>query len=406
MKSDMIWKELTDIDIVYSDVPGDRIEVDGVSYPKAYVVSHGDEKMMESALSWAHFRSPSNPKVVTTKNDGFTFRIARSASSSYRSGKLSFWMCILEKDGIEPFATGINSDLLYLLIMQSTLTNGALLEDKVFFARCNGQLGVLHSQMDAYCEYQRVQSLRESVAKNKTTRWEPGNVYATVTRRDVMMGDLVMPLCRRDVRFGEACYDPYDPWAPTPRTFVYALDFDAKPMKIFAPEQTLDSARICGARIGSGNGPNQLDDFEMCLAYGLRDPHESCPSRHCEGPAPFAADDHGAKVRGALEKICALVRDELSAKDQYQPDDWVDWVDLAAYHLMLCELSPRIGLDALGTLRGAMQTATKGKTQANFTYELVYGSTTEKLATHISMIDRIIELAQAHYGHKPASLQF
>ena len=391
--TDMIWKELTDIDIVYHTDTGNTIKVDGTAYPKAYVVGHDDKQMMDVALSWAQTWRSSDPKIVTTKNDGFTFRIAKAANSSYRSGKLSFWMCVFEKEGIEPFVAGINSDLLYLLIMQSTLVRGSLGNTKVFFARCNGQLGVLHEQMDAYREFQEVRDKRKSLAQGKTTKWQVGYVYDTLTRRDVMLGEMVMPL-----------------QSVPKEAYAYKLDFDAKPMKLFAPEDScMRNTYAMGMRIPHGDGPDQLDDFETCLMDALHSPQRKCPSRHCDGPASFDVDNYVQRRISTLKKVCAMARDHVS------PTSGEDecWIDIAAHHIMLCEASPQIGLDALDKLEVIVDASAKRakSTMANMTpftrpmrlhcrYKMIHDGRTEEFAFQLDVARRCIELARAHYEGK------
>lgn len=390
----MVWKELPEIDIVYHHNPDNCIEVDGISYPKAYIVGHGDKKAMESARSWAfgwgyHENGPSL-KVVTTQNDGFAIRIAKAADNSFNSGKLSFWMCVFEKDGVEPFATGINSELLCLLITQSTLVNGCIQGEKVFFARCNGQLGILHEHMHAYQEYKKVIDRKKSVATGKTTKWQLGNVYGTVTRRDVMMGNLVMPLKRVKQ------FDIFQ------RTTIYTLDFNSKPMKIFGSEETGQRTYSLGLSLENGDGPDKLDAFEACLAEGLQNPQDKCPSRHCEGPAAFATDSHEQKLITALDKICTLTRTRLQMKVQRSDTifyDITNWVRLTAFHLALCELSRECGLDALDKLEEAIQRYIADTEPTRFfPCELVHDGITEQFEDMFAVIARIVELARAHYG--------
>ena len=52
----------------------------------------------------------------------------------------------MEKNGIKPFAVGINADILCDLILETVMNKGKT-DEKVFFARKNGQLGVLHENM-------------------------------------------------------------------------------------------------------------------------------------------------------------------------------------------------------------------------------------------------------------------
>ena len=122
------WKAIKDLSIVYSIK--DMIEFNGKKYHKAYVTDAKNKKQLESALKWANgsYTRPQdnvNPKIINTTNECFSFQVVSAAENSWsQGGKLSFWMCLMEKEGVEPFVVGINSDLLCDFILETVLTNG------------------------------------------------------------------------------------------------------------------------------------------------------------------------------------------------------------------------------------------------------------------------------------------
>lgn len=392
------WKQIDTIDIVYQSNRLFGVELDGVTYRKAYIVTHGDKAMMESAVSWAGPELSETgelldipPKTVTTANEGFTFRIAQAANTSFNSGKLSFWMCVFEKDGIEPFAAGINAELLYLLIMQSTLVEGRLLKNKVFFVRRDGQLGALHDKMPAYQEFKAACSTRDSMARNKTSKWQPGNIYATVTLRDVMFADMVMPL-----RFHERIWNNRILHGGTTATDIYILDFDASPIKLFGHTDNW-AAYACGISLKRGDQDDQLDEFEEALVYAMfqsmRDQRKKCPSRHCEGPAPFANRVNKSGLTDALDKICILVLNAFMANTNFRRD----WAELLSYNLILCEWSPERGLAALDRLDAAISTSKHPHFPENFV--LRSGNTEQEFKSE-EMVRYIIREAKSHYASR------
>lgn len=93
----------------------------------------------------------------------------------------------MEKKGIKPFAVGINADILCDLILETVMNKGKT-DEKVFFARKNGQLGVMHGNMPSYQELLKDEQLKKDVAKKKTTKWKIGYKYQTLTTSDIMFG--------------------------------------------------------------------------------------------------------------------------------------------------------------------------------------------------------------------------
>lgn len=183
------WKLMEEVDIVVR--PSQRFSFTG------YVVEHGDKKALESAKSWAKEREWDSDKkeykeavpgdVHTFKNEGFTAKILDSAGGSSQGGRLSFWQCEVEKDGVS-FKVGVNDSMLADLIKNSDIKQGVI-QQKVMFARNSGSAGLIHEKMDAYQE-----ALKDMESKNtfkkakKTNKWEIGGVYQTLTQTSVCLG--------------------------------------------------------------------------------------------------------------------------------------------------------------------------------------------------------------------------
>ncbi len=188
------WKQIGGISIIYST--NDYMTHNGKKYPKAYVAETKNKKAIESGVRWAESyewskdyktKSYRKPEVVETDNKDFSFQIISAAGNSWQGGKLSFWMCLMEKKGIKPFAVGINADILCDLILETVMNKGKT-DEKVFFARKNGQLGVMHENMPSYQELLKDEQLKKDVAKKKTTKWKIGYKYQTLTTNDIMFG--------------------------------------------------------------------------------------------------------------------------------------------------------------------------------------------------------------------------
>lgn len=164
-----------------------------------YIVEHDDKKALETAKDWARIRNynrdkkeyddPIEPIVHTFNNEGFTVTILNSAGGSSQGGRLSFWRCKIEKDGVE-FIIGVNDAILADLIKNSDISNG-LVKQKVMFARKSGQPGLLHDGMDMYKDA-TADMKHKADMKNakKTKKWEAGGVYQTITQTDVCFSEV------------------------------------------------------------------------------------------------------------------------------------------------------------------------------------------------------------------------
>ena len=164
-----------------------------------YIVEHGDEDALKKAKDWARTQTwdsvqrkhvaTHEPEVHTFENEGFTARIVESAGGSSQGGRLSFWACEVEKDGVK-FTIGVNDAILADLIKNSDLNHGEV-KQKVMFARKSGQPGLIHENMDAYQEATAdMKHKADMKAMKKTSKWEIGGVYSSITMTDICLGPI------------------------------------------------------------------------------------------------------------------------------------------------------------------------------------------------------------------------
>jgi len=197
MKTYHSWKMMDKIDVAVKTSP-----VDNKPYGRifdGYVVEHGDKRALTQAKDWAResewdrekreYTKTYEPEVHTFDNGGFTVRILESADGSSQGGRLSFLACEVEKDGIK-FVIGVNDALLVDLIRNSNISKG-IIKEKVMFVRKAGQPGFIHEGMDAYKEAVADMKLKADMKKaKKTSKWEIGGVYSTLTQKDVCLGEV------------------------------------------------------------------------------------------------------------------------------------------------------------------------------------------------------------------------
>lgn len=192
------WKMMDKVDVAIKTSP-----VDNRSYYRrtfdGYVVEHGDDNALRQAKDWAREReydrekreytTTYEPDVHIFDNEGFTVRILESAGGSSQGGRLSFLACEIEKDGIK-FVIGVNDALLVDLIRNSEISKGVI-KEKVMFVRKAGQPGFIHEGMDAYKEAVADMKLKSDMKKaKKTTKWEIGGVYSSLTLSHVCIGEV------------------------------------------------------------------------------------------------------------------------------------------------------------------------------------------------------------------------
>ena len=201
------WKLLDNIIVVIAAAENTKY-----GCRQGYIVDPKNKKQLESALDWGrravyehdedgnllkddkgillwHYE---DAKAVETDNKDFTLQLLESAGGSSQGGKLSFWNCLITKDDIK-CVVGINSELLLELMLQSTFTNGVC-DKKICFARKNGNVGALHPKMTQYKDAIKDNKIRKSVNTKKTSKWQLGHNYVTLSKNEFYLGNFYQPI--------------------------------------------------------------------------------------------------------------------------------------------------------------------------------------------------------------------
>lgn len=171
----------------------------GKDYFDGYLFEVGDKKGQEKAEEWA--RRYDNrydndketivyePDVHIFDSEGFTVTILDSAGGSSQGGRLSFWKCRVEKDGVA-FIVGVNDAILADLIRHSDIKDGTV-QQGVMFARQGGQPGFIHKDMEAYAEATADMKKKADLkSAKKTKKWEIGGIYSSLTQTDFCLGQV------------------------------------------------------------------------------------------------------------------------------------------------------------------------------------------------------------------------
>lgn len=196
------WNILDNITLVIKQEKHPRY-----GYPQGYVVDPRNKKQLDTAKNWGtdtkyikvddlknkYDTVVLEPNIVTIENKGFTIELLDSANSSSQGGKLSSWNCLIKhlETGLE-CVIGIDSNLLLTFLLQNTLVNGKC-NSEVILARKSGSVGVLTKNMVEYREALNDTQIKKAISKKKTSKWQIGKSYVTLTIDEIYLGELYKP---------------------------------------------------------------------------------------------------------------------------------------------------------------------------------------------------------------------
>lgn len=168
---------------------------------QGYIVTPGNKSMLETATRWAMAyksiydenrkyigREEIPGEVIEFDNNGWTLELRDSAAGSSQGGKLSFWNCLVTKDG-QTFKVGIAADLLLDLLKNTTTINGVV-QDTLCFARMPAGVGMLHTKMPAYQQALADMQKKADVKKKKTSKHLVGHVYSALVEVNAYAADI------------------------------------------------------------------------------------------------------------------------------------------------------------------------------------------------------------------------
>jgi hypothetical protein len=157
-----------------------------------YVSDENNKNTLATGKNWAskyNYKDQDKVVEIHTENKGFKFSLDSSAEGSSCGGKLSFWMCRIDKDDIHG-RIGINQEELNQLFKESTFINGVC-QQEVCFYRLNGKVGVCVVGGERYKEFHQKNDKDNELSKaKKTSKWELGRVYESKTIKQVWVGDV------------------------------------------------------------------------------------------------------------------------------------------------------------------------------------------------------------------------
>lgn len=161
---------------------------------QGYVVLPGGN--LDNALNWAKYTegkwidnkwtiiAEHTGVVHTYKNGNFNISLYDSANGSSQGGKLSFWNCTIHAPDGKDFIIGINSDLLFKLMMNSTIINGDV-QNKVWLGKEKNNTGVYFEHMEDFKQARKEDLIRGA---EKSSKYEPMDIVASLEDKEVYLG--------------------------------------------------------------------------------------------------------------------------------------------------------------------------------------------------------------------------
>ena len=203
------YKLLDKIILVCRDLPartdGYGINAGNTSY-QAYFVDPSNKSQLSSARNWAEWTESSGshkneegkwvrdweiehkPVEFEFENNGFSLELLDCAGGSSQGGKLSFWNCLVKKDG-NTFRIGINSEMLLDLLKDATFINGVCQSPLIFITQ-KGKVGLTVEGSETYKQCISDRDLKKKFNSETTSKFTFGDLLKTATLKEVYLGTL------------------------------------------------------------------------------------------------------------------------------------------------------------------------------------------------------------------------
>lgn len=269
-------------------------------YYQAYLVDPSNKKQYESALYWAEWTEygPSVKNEETGKwereyelkhppvefefdNNGFTLELLDCAGGSSQGGKLSFWNCVVSKDG-HKFKIGINSELLLDLLKSASFVHG-LCTDKLIFITQKGKVGMTVEGSATYEQCIKDRDLMSNLKKTQTSKFTFGDLISTATISEVYLGTI-------------SRYYVFDPGRNSDFRYGFNLrDCTLTKLKKPITYHLFESTRY------KSTLSELLDNFDSSL-YSYPDVKKTCPKRTITGKIPMEGCSEEEFKQGIMKK--------------------------------------------------------------------------------------------------------
>lgn len=164
-----------------------KVKIVENNYGQGYLVNA--DTQLDGAIHWAeHYSYSANKyeaKIHEYDNGKFTISLYDSANRSSQGGKLSFWDCTVHAPDGKDFIIGINADILFNLMMNSTIVNGDI-QGNVWLGKEKNNTGVYTEDMEDFKQARKEDIIRET---KKTNKYPPMSIVSTLKDRELYLGE-------------------------------------------------------------------------------------------------------------------------------------------------------------------------------------------------------------------------
>lgn len=174
---------------------------------QAYLVDPSNKKQLETARHWAKWTEygPSfkneetgrwdreyeithDPVEFEFDNNGFELELLDCAGGSSQGGKLSFWNCVVTRDG-NKFVIGINSDMLLELLKNAAFVNGKCQSPLIFITK-SGKVGMTVEGSETWQQCIKDRELKKEMQAKAVSKFSFGDKISTATIKEIYLGTL------------------------------------------------------------------------------------------------------------------------------------------------------------------------------------------------------------------------
>lgn len=290
----------------------------GNAYYQAYLVDPSNKSQLASAKQWAKWieygawvkdengtwgrdgdEIAHEPIEFEFENNGFTLELLDCAGGSSQGGKLSFWNCLVSKDG-KTFKIGINSDMLLDLLKNAIFDKGACQSPLVFITQ-KGKVGMTTEGSETYKQCVADRELKKDLKKTAVTKFTFGDILKTPTIEEVYLGTITQ-------------YYKFDAGNNEGYCYYRGIDYHRCTVTKLAKPITY---HMFETRYNKNSLSDIIKDYENSISYySYPDLKKTCPKRTIDGKLELDRTEDAFKKR-LIAKIYNFEESEKYIQESY-----------------------------------------------------------------------------------------
>lgn len=294
----------------------------GNAYYQAYLVDPSNKNQLTSARQWAKWieygawvkdetgkwerdgdEITHEPVEFEFDNNGFTLELLDCAGGSSQGGKLSFWNCLVKRDG-KTFKIGINSDMLLDLLKNAIFDKGTCQSPLVFITQ-KGKVGMTTEGSETYKQCIADRELKKDLKKTAVSKFTFGDIVKTPTIEEVYLGTITQ-------------YYKFDPGTNNGYGYYYLNYRDCTITKLAKPITYHIFDTMYGNKFKVSDF---LKEYGTSRWYSYPNFKKTCPKRAIDGKLEVDLSEEQFKAE-LIKKIYDYTAFEKYANESYvRPED-------------------------------------------------------------------------------------